>query len=94
MIAKRRSLAILVLPSIYLGLCVAVGIGVVPSEGSWGWFLPFLAAFPFSILLLPVMKVLPPFLAFGIFGTLWWFAISRVIAAVVTRVSARTRRPT
>ena len=77
-----------VLPATYFGLCVIVA--VVPAEGSWGWFVPFVAAFPFSILLLPATKILSPLLAFGIFGTLSWYAVGRTIGALARRV-ARTR---
>ena len=61
---RKSSWGIFVVPAMYLGLCIAVAAGGISSEGSWGWFLPFLAAFPFSIVLLALNKVLPPFLTF------------------------------
>ena len=88
---EKRSLGVFVLPAIYLGLCIAVALQIVPAEGSWGWLLPFPAAFPFSIVLLPLTKALPPLLTFGIFGTLWWFLISKMIAAAISRIVARMR---
>jgi len=67
----NRSFGVLVLPAIYFALCVSVAAHIVPSEGSWGWFLPFLAALPISIALLPLTKWLPSFIVFGVCGTLW-----------------------
>jgi hypothetical protein len=90
--SEKIPVRVFVAPTIYLGLCVAVALEIVPAEGSWGWFLPFLAAFPFSIVLLPLTNVLPPFLTFGIFGTLWWFLIGKMIAAAITRAAARMGR--
>lgn len=88
----KRPAGVFLAPTIYFGLCVAVGLRIVPSEGSWGWFLPFLAAFPFSLALLPLTNVLGPFLTFGIFGTLWWLLLSKVIGFIITRLAARMRR--
>src|SRR5262249_15748070 len=31
---------------LHLSLCVATEVGLLASEGSWGWFLVFLADFP------------------------------------------------
>jgi hypothetical protein len=92
-LTRKPSIGVLVLPTLYFGLCAAVALGLTPSEGSWGWFVPFLAAFPFSILLLPIMRVVPPFLAFGVFGTLWWYGISIGIASLIRRLTAGRRRP-
>jgi hypothetical protein len=88
----KRSVGVFLAPTIYLALCVAVGLRIVPSEGSWGWFLPFLAAFPFSLALLPLTNVIGPFLTFGIFGTLWWLLLSKVIGFIITRIAARIGR--
>ena len=66
-----------VLPALHLGLCVATKMGLLPSEGSWGWFFVFLVDFPFSFVLLPLGKIADPLLVFGILGTAWWYLISR-----------------
>jgi hypothetical protein len=68
----------LVLPALHLCLCVATRVGMLAAEGSWAWFLVFLVDFPFSILLLPLLKIADPLLVFGLLGTAWWFLISRV----------------
>jgi hypothetical protein len=70
--------ASLVLPALHLCLCVATRVGLLTSEGSWVWFLVFLVDFPFSILLLPLLKIADPLLVFGLLGTAWWFLINRV----------------
>jgi hypothetical protein len=51
---------------------------LLPSEGSWGWFLIFLIDFPFSMALLPLLKIGDPLLVFGILGSAWWYLVSRV----------------
>ena len=70
----------------HLALCAVTGLEVFPSEGSWRWFLPFLADFPFSILLLPLLKIAPPLLVFGVLGTLWWYLINRLAVYCVERL--------
>ena len=75
--------SVLVLPALYLCLCV--GVSVLSLEGSWGWFVPFLTAFPFSVVLLPALNVLPPLVVFGVFGTLWWCLLSWLILLLSRR---------
>ena len=82
----------LVLPALHLCLCVATRIGLLASEGSWAWFLVFLIDFPFSILLLPLLKIADPLLVFGLLGTTWWFLISRLgVYGVRRTVNCRPR---
>jgi len=82
----------LVLPALHVCLCVATKVGLLASEGSWAWFLVFLVDFPFSILLLPLLKIADPLLVFGILGTAWWYLISRVGLHVAGRLSEFRRR--
>lgn len=77
----------LVLPTLHVCLCVATKVGLLASEGSWGWFLVFLVDFPFSIALLPLLKIADPLLVFGILGTAWWYVLSRFGIYCVRRLS-------
>jgi hypothetical protein len=76
-------------------ICFAVEFRLVESEGSWGWFLVFLIDLPFSIIILPVQKVLPPLIAFGTMGFIWWFFIGWLISKIVQRIyiSRSNREP-
>lgn len=85
---NTRHAVALVLPSLHLGLCVATKMGLLASEGSWGWFLVFLVDFPFSIALLPLVKIADPLLVFGVLGTAWWYLISRLAIYGVGRLSS------
>jgi hypothetical protein len=76
-----RHFAILVLPALHLGFCLFIQFA--NFEGSWGWFLAFLVDLPFSVLLLPLGKYLSGFVCFGVFGTLWWFFLSWLVARLV-----------
>ncbi len=83
---KTAARAAFVLPALHLLLCIATRTGLLPSEGSWAWFLVFLVDFPFSILLLQLLNVVDPLLVFGILGTLWWYLVSRLLLYCVKRV--------
>ena len=83
--------AALVFPGIHLLTCAAAQLGLFGSEGSWGWFPVFVVDFPFSILLLPALKVAPPLLVFGIVGTAWWYLINWAIVYCVRRLSGKAR---
>ena len=78
----------LILPALHAALCIALGVGALEFEGSWGVFLVFLIDFPFSILLTPLFAVANNLLVLGIFGTGWWYLVSRVVLYLVGR-----RRP-
>lgn len=75
------------LPALHACLCVATRGGLLPSEGSWGWFVIFLIDFPFSILLLPLQNIADPLLVFGILGSAWWYLISRLGIYCAKRLS-------
>jgi hypothetical protein len=93
-VAARRTAQVaaeLALPVAHLCLCLAVEFGVYRAEGSWAWFLVFLIDFPLSIVLLPVANKVGYLLVFGVAGTLWWYALSRVGVYVVYRVGRATR---
>jgi hypothetical protein len=81
----------LVLPALHLCLCIATRVGLLASEGSWSWFLVFLVDFPFSVLLLPLLKIADPLLVFGPLGTAWWFLISK-LGVYAVRQAANYRR--
>jgi len=82
----------LVLPALHLVLCIATRAALFASEGSWGWFVLFVADFPFSIALLPLLKVADPLVVFGTLGTAWWRVLSRFGIYCVHRLGEFTRR--
>jgi hypothetical protein len=69
---------VVVLPVLHVVVCIATAARLLASEGSWGWFLVFLIDFPFSLMLLPLLKAADPLLVFGILGTAWWYLINRL----------------
>ena len=80
---KIRPYFLSVLPLLHLCLCSAIALGFNKAVGGWTWFPVFLVDFPFSILLLPVLKsVSHPFIVFAIGGCLWWYFIA-VLAAFI-----------
>ena len=74
---RRLPLPSLILPALHMVACVVVQFG--PSEGSWQWFPFFFIDFPISIFLMFLGNILPGFVVFGIFGTLWWYLINASI---------------
>ncbi len=57
-------------------MAFAIQVSNSQSEGSWLWFPVFLIDFPFSVLPLVLLpKEVPPLVAFGVTGSIWWFAI-------------------
>jgi hypothetical protein len=65
---RRRALVLGVLPLLHLALCLATARGFLGSEGGWAWFAVFFVDLPFSVLLLPIMKHVGPFLPLGLQG--------------------------
>jgi hypothetical protein len=71
----------------YAGVVAAIAhlifvmvIAQTPAEGSWQWFPVFVLDFPVSwISILLANAGLSPFFAFGLIGTLWWFAVVSVM---------------
>ena len=82
----------LVLPALHLGLCLATALGLLASEGSWGWFPVFFFDFPVSILLIQLANIANPLLVYGILGTAWWYLISRLGMYCVGRLLEFRRR--
>jgi hypothetical protein len=80
------------LPVLHLILCLVTESGLLSSEGSWGWFPVFVVDFPFSIALLPLLKVASPILVFGFLGTLWWYALSWCAVYLVGKIADAVRR--
>ena len=69
----------LIFPFLHVCLCAAIALNPNHVEGNWRWFPVFYIDFPFSILLLPSLTFVSPWLAFGIFGTLWWFLLNIIL---------------
>jgi hypothetical protein len=60
----------------HLGLCYWMDWSLRNATGeTWGWFPMFVIDFPASLFFLVFMQELPPFLVYGVVGSLWWFAI-------------------
>lgn len=72
---KTSKYYLAILPVLHICLCLAIQLGVLRSIGSWTWFPVFFVDFPFSIVLLPLVRIFPPFPTFLVAGTLWWYLI-------------------
>jgi len=51
---------------------------MISDDGSWKWFPVGIIDLPFSNWIKQIAFV-PPFWAFLIFGTIWWYCVSLVI---------------
>jgi hypothetical protein len=76
-----------ILAAVHAAICLAVALGLVEGEGSWGWFFVFLIDFPASAIVLLLGKVvsLNPLVAFGLVGTAWWYAVGKFLAGASSR---------
>jgi hypothetical protein len=88
---RLRLAAELTLPGAHLCLCLAIGLGIYQAEGSWAWFLVFLADFPLSIVLLPAANRAGYLLVFGVAGTLWWYLLSRIGVYIICGIGAASK---
>lgn len=79
-----------IVAGLHLLLCIAIGTGIIRSEGSWSWFIVFFIDFPFSILLLPLQNWAGPLLAFGILGSAWWFAMTWSVLYLWFKIAKRS----
>lgn len=75
----------------HAGLCYAIEVDAIATEGSWGWFLPFVLDFPVSILFLFFPKSVPPSIIFGVLGSLWWTGLSFYLLLLGRRASQKER---
>jgi len=87
----RQFVVPLIAASVHLMLCLAIQFGAFGHEGSWPWFVAFLADFPFSIAFFP-LQWLPPLLVFGTLGSAWWFLLAWLGVRIVMSFSGQ--RPT
>jgi hypothetical protein len=73
-----------------LHFLISIFVAQSPSEGSWQWFPIFVIDFPASIVPLTLFpSSVPSIVAFGLFGSLWWFfLVSAVIWLIRGRKSA------
>ncbi len=76
----KINMLLIILPLLHFCLCIYVAVNARGYEGSWGWFIVFLADFPFSILLLPLQGHIPNLLTFGVLGTAWWYFVGWLAA--------------
>lgn len=84
----------LILPVLHVCLCLAVALNPRYVEGNWRWFPVFYVDFPFSILLLPLLKTLSPLLIFGVAGTFWWFLLGMLLSFLLGKVLGAAHRAT
>lgn len=75
---------LLAAPLIHVLFCIASNAN--PEGGGWNWFLLFILDLPFSILLLVLSQFMSDFAVFGVFGTLWWFAIGVGVRFLYRRI--------
>jgi hypothetical protein len=79
---KRTENVVTVLVAlIHFGLCCAIRFHLVGVEGSWGWVYALVVDFPASLILVQLMRIADPLLAFGGLGTIWWIVITRALFA-------------
>jgi hypothetical protein len=73
----RPTIPLLILPTLHLVVCFVVDASKAQDYGL-KWFLLGIFDFPNYIVLrhLSFMDFVEPFLAFAVFGTLWWYLIS------------------
>ena len=73
----RPTIPLLILPTLHLVVCFVVDASKAQDYGL-KWFLLGIFDFPIYIVLrhLSFMDFVEPFLAFAVFGTLWWYLIS------------------
>jgi len=82
----KIALAAAVVAGIHLLLCIAMESSLAGSPGqSWGWFPMFVIDFPISILFLLFLQGQPQFLVYGLFGSLWWAALTILLGMLVTK---------
>lgn len=90
--SPATDIRIRVLPAAAAALHFIISIFVAqsPSEGSWQWFPIFVIDFPASIVPLTLFpSSVPPIVAFGLFGSIWWyFLVSAIIWLIKGRKGA------
>jgi hypothetical protein len=77
---------LLVLPVLYIGLALAVQVGLIEAEGSWGWFIVFLAGLPASLVGMLAAYVVGPFFGFALLGGAQWYLISKALFDTIEEV--------
>jgi hypothetical protein len=86
---KVRSFLIYILPILHL--CACLIIAVARLESGWGYMM--IVDLPASVLIMAeAYNFDHPLILFGIFGTLWWYLLSRGFEIVSTRVIAIVRK--
>src|SRR5690348_16034992 len=79
---RTRSYLVYILPSLHFCACAVVALA---KPDAWGAL--FLIDLPFSVLIAarPWHYPIPPWLAFGVLGTLWWYFLSLLIQKFIVR---------
>lgn len=72
-----RAARVLTLPTLHFRMCGAIQLEWFGRAEWSGWFWAFLFDLPLSTIL--SFMPLPPFVVFGVAGTLWWYWISRAM---------------
>ena len=84
--AETSFIVIRLLPVAHLCACVAIAI---VNSDLWG--IMFAVDLPISVLITPLFWYMPPMLAFGILGTLWWYALSVLIIRLKLREERKSK---
>src|SRR5689334_9645522 len=78
---RATYLVIRLLPILHLCICIAIGVLNV----DWFWVI-FIADLPASVLIAPLPWYgVPPLLAYGSLGTVWWLGLSVLILRTIGR---------
>ena len=86
---RARSFLIYLLPILHLCACLIIAVAGLES----GWRYMMFADLPASVLIMAeAYNFDHPLILFGIFGTLWWYLLSRGVEIVGTRVIAAARK--
>jgi hypothetical protein len=86
---KVRPLLIYLLPILHFCACLIIAIARLES----GWEYMMIVDLPASVLIMAeAYNFDHPFILFGIFGTLWWYLLSRGIEIVGRRVIGVVRK--
>jgi len=72
---------LLPLPLLHLGACITVELANLP------WMYMVYVDFPLSFLLLGLAwRFDNGLIVFGVFGTLWWYLLSRVVYSILRKM--------
>jgi pilus assembly protein TadC len=88
-VLKKRTLLIYGLPVLHFCACVVIAFSKLES----GWEYMIYVDFPFSVLMVALLfRSIPPLISVGLFGSLWWYLLSRYAEILFSRYRQRRKR--